>query len=183
MPRHFYGELARSVDGFAILKKFEIISNLLMTAKAESYTTLQRVGALWGIAHVGASEIGFSQLMHLEPNFVEWCIDIVSDYSNLIIRGTVFQVLGLLGRSRKGMRKLHQLRWNSAPTTSAIAVAIPKDLGTLFSNETFQLEAETLDTSIIATIPPASVQVLSPFLPSGTTSIEVEILNLIAKVR
>ena len=52
MPRHMYGELARSQIGCSVLEQHKIIHNLLLAAKNDRTPSDLKRAALWGLGHI-----------------------------------------------------------------------------------------------------------------------------------
>lgn len=145
MPRHIYGELARSLEGCEQLARRNVIFDAIQRVH-QSYDALSRsVGGatvspgtmdiranLWALAHIGSTELGLQAVLNIDPRFVEWCIDGVCRCAYFSIRGTFFHVLGLLSRTFTGSRKLMECRWDSAIIGSNSAVTIPHNPAKLF---------------------------------------------------
>lgn len=221
MPRNLYGELVRTTEGCAELSNRHIIFDLVHSARtvyeqihkpivnynsasdSQKLNTLELRSALWSLAHIGSTELGFAALTAVDPAFVEWCIQCIQCCNYYNIRGTFFYLLGLISRTMQGEKKLIQNQWSCASRVTS-AVAIPTKVNILFP----KISMTSNDTSIIApgmrrtsltlsrlnvvqtpTMPylnnisiASSVKVLTPFLQSGSISQEQEILNLILKV-
>lgn len=62
------------------------------------------------------------------------------------------------------------------------AVAIPKDISKLFSNLSVVNDFEEYESTLNLPQPTTQLKSLSPFLQTGSVSLEIEVLNLIAKV-
>lgn len=165
LPRHLYGELSRSQEGYDVLSTRNIVYDLLATARklhpanrAETHHlkanasghslgvphdwVLERDAmenrlkelrsALWSLGHIASTEIGLNGISNIDPTFVEWCIDNVTNCPHLGLRGTFFYVLGLISRTVTGARKLGKYGWESAPHGSNSAVVVPRDPSALF---------------------------------------------------
>ena len=52
MPRHMYGELARSQVGCSVLDQNKIIHQLLLSAKNDKTPSDLKRAALWGLGHI-----------------------------------------------------------------------------------------------------------------------------------
>ncbi len=228
MPRHAYGELARTSEGLAILNQRSIISDLLNvvhrrvgsdSAKAAaagvSNSSIDMRSALWSLAHIGSTELGHVAILSADPMFLEWCLENIASCPNFSLRGTFFYVVGLLSRTARGSRKLLQAQWDCAPAGCNSAVAFPRNPSVLFkplstvasavsagsaapisilctpgssslddcsssSGGTGQSYGGSYTSS--STSPPQVVKSLTPFLQPGAVSLDLEVLNLIAKV-
>lgn len=177
LPRHLYGELARTPDGCAILDSNRVIAELLFKTRSDETPSTSLRAALWALGHIGASECGYAAIMSVDPTFVEWCILGATSHANLSIRGIFFHVLGLLSRTHRGAAKLAHLRWDSSPAGSSSAVAVPRDPSVLFQQDS----ESNFDPSFLSQPMPTAFSGLVPYLPSSNSG--EEILNLIAKVR
>jgi hypothetical protein len=189
MPRHIYGELARTLEGCAHLHQRNVITDLLNvvhrrvadSARAGSTSSLDMRSALWSLGHIGATELGYGAIVTTDPMFIEWCLENISSCPNFSLRGTFFYVVGLLSRTVRGSRKLAQSQWDCAPLGGNSAVAFPRNPSVLFK----QLPASAahdMDSTAMMGNPPNAVKALTPFIVPGTVSVELEILNLIAKL-
>lgn len=231
MPRHIYGELARTPEGVAHLTRRNVILDLITKSRqlmeqltklpgnvalspagqasahmttGSTSATLELRSWLWALGHIGASELGFATILAIDPSFVEWCIEGACSYPYFNIRGTFFHLLGLISRTSKGSQRLHQQRWDCSAPSSNCAVAIPRQPKVLFrrisslqrvdSNPTMGMRKPRLSQRhanaragllpyLSQSNPPSSIRLLTPFIPSGSVSAELEVLNQIAKVR
>lgn len=209
MPRHLYGELARTPEGCSLISKARIIETQLACVHNSEEPHLQRRAALWALGHIGATELGCTAICFVDPSFLEWCVRMACEDTNYAMRGAAFQCLGLLSRSAKGSRKLNQLQWLAAPADGNSAVAVPRTPGQLFPRDVIcdesysitafsSLPARETDTlypdvaALTASVTPFSSGLFSspvqsprssmPDSPVAMSSTEQEILHLIAKV-
>lgn len=163
MPRHIYGELARTLEGCAHLSRRNIIHDLVSkshstydqltklpgtlvntpsqqslacNAASSGSATLELRSWLWSLGHIGATELGYAAIANIDPAFVEWCIDCACSCPYFNVRGTFFYVLGLLSRTTKGAQRLRQCRWDCSAPNSNCAVAIPRLPKVLFKRIT-----------------------------------------------
>ena len=184
MPRHVYGELSRTLEGCACLAErniiFELVSFIHSSRHVTSDSNHELRAALWALGHIGSSDYGFTAILNADPYFVEWCLQNVTSNLNFSLRGTFFYVLGLISRTIKGCRRLFQLNWDSAPMGGNSAVAFPKDPSVLFQPIRDLQITTTTNHSCFQNISTNAV-LLTPFNISN--DIEVEVLNLVAKVR
>lgn len=169
--------------------------------EVDSSTTDLR-SCLWSLGHIGSSELGFAAILNIDPSFVEWCIDCICNSPHLGVRGTFFYVLGLISRTSKGNQILYQNKWDSSFVNGNSAVAIPRQPQILFKVATTVSKSDSSQSVGIRkarltqnrnkgvgslpylsmSTPPSSIKLLTPFIPSGSVNMELEILNLIAKV-
>ncbi|THC90827.1 hypothetical protein EYZ11_009713 [Aspergillus tanneri] len=115
VPPHFYRELARTSEGY------EEDTEVLLKVK----------GCLWAVGNVGSMELGAP---FLEPDIVEHIVKIAESAEVLTMRGTAFFVLGLISRSRHGLRVLGELGWESAVDQkgNSLGLSLPTDFNKLF---------------------------------------------------
>ena len=184
IPRHLFGELARSNAGIALLDNERIIEQMVEIAMdEEGKSPRERRSALWVLGHIGSSDKGFERLYLVDDFNVEWLISQAIGAPNYSIRGTCFNILGLISRSRNGYAKLKSLNWDSGPLGGRAAVSIPKNLNSLFMHHSHK-EEKIKNKGPSSLVHPAEANLLNPFLPSGITptGIELEILNCIARL-
>lgn len=201
MPRHLYGELARTLEGCAHLNQKNIITDLLNTVhrrvSADSTSGNVRLNssvdmrsALWALGHIAATELGFNAINNADPMFVEWCLENICSCPNLSLRGTFFYVVGLLSRTTRGARKLSQAQWDCAAQGGNSAVAFPRNPSVLFKplgfatgySTALSLDVDFSGAAVGANTVPSVVKQLIPFPHHNSMAAEVEVLNLIAKV-
>jgi hypothetical protein len=150
---------------------------------------------LWALGHIGATDCGYNALANVDPAFVDWCVDGACLCPYFSLRGTFFHVLGLLSRSSKGAQRLHHLHWDCSAPSSNSAVALPRQPRDLFKRISLlsRTDSNSRKSKIArqsprlpflqASAPPSSVKLLTPFLSPGSTALDLEVLNLIVKVR
>lgn len=137
IPRHLYGELARSKKGAAMLSLVpeqgghSTVQRLLSVAEDEMAAPDKRRAALWALGQIGSTEHGFGAITAERPSFVRFVIAQAVGAPNYSLRGTGFFILGLLGRSRGGAFCLAQEDWDVSPQVG-VAVAVPRDVSALF---------------------------------------------------
>jgi hypothetical protein len=133
LPRHMYGELARSSAGIMILLSKRIIRDLLTTLKSAETSAKEFISSFWSIGHIASTEHGFQAIVASDPQFVPWCIEKVTEASSYSVRVCAFSVLGLLSRTETGSQQLLACHWESAPI-HFVAVAMPRDTSVLFQS-------------------------------------------------
>ena len=189
MPRHLYGDLAKTRLGCDILKRKKIVVDLIQKARVErpsskdvyavqEYLDMVR-SSLWALGHIGATDYGFALITAIDNSFIEWCIVNVSQNSNFSLRGTFFHALGLIGRSKFGSKLLSYYNWEVAPTRST-AVAIPRDTSALFKSIIMNAEVRSNESGILQE--DFGKEGLLRALATNLAP-QDEILNLISKVR
>ena len=178
-PRHLYGELARSHEGLMALAAHNVVAELIETVRGSGLasTTPAETRAAWlALGHVASTEFGFAAVTNMEPSLVSMCVHAVVSEPNFAIRGTVFQVLGLLSRCPSGSRSLAGLDWDCSSPGSAFAVAVPKNASALFSKA-----PEDFSSALIMQPAVPGFTGLQQYLPGGSDA-DLEVLSLIAKV-
>lgn len=161
LPRHMYGELARTSEGRDLLESRQIISTLLghvekyesgiamyapgspgqqdqraqsspaPLAAPESPATTDVISSLWALGHIAAVEEGFQAILDNCPRFVSTCIDLAIDAMSFSVRSCAFSVLGLISRTESGSVHLASNHWEASPI-HYVAVAMPNDPSVLF---------------------------------------------------
>ena len=63
MPRHMYGELARSQKGCEVLEQKKIIHQLLLAVKNDRTASDIKRAALWGLGHIRCDCLGAGHLL------------------------------------------------------------------------------------------------------------------------
>jgi rapamycin-insensitive companion of mTOR len=182
LPRHLYGELARTNEGAELLVRENTLQSLLTTARADGPLDelKQRKAALWALGHIGSSEAGYAAVCAQDSEFVEWCISGATTSARFGMRGTFFHILGLLSRTSQGSALLALLGWDSAQAGGNSAVALPRDPSVLFQQE--RPLDDSYDRSLISStsaLPPDLLK-LTPYLHA--TSQAQEVLNLVSKL-
>lgn len=132
LPRHIYGELARTLDGCQFLAEKSIVSDLIATVHRENISQEELSAALWSLGNIASTELGFLPILNADPEFVEWCIYNTQHNQNFSIRSTFFYVIGLLSRTARGASRLDKCDWDTSPIGSNSAVAVPRNPSTLF---------------------------------------------------
>jgi hypothetical protein len=134
MPRHLYGELARSAEGCAVLVKRNLIHNLIrLVRSSKSHSSSSELrAALWSLGHIASSEFGFNIVIGIDYYFIDFCVERVLSCSNYSMRGTYFYILGLISRSKRGCARLQKLKWYSVSHCTSAAVALPRNPSILF---------------------------------------------------
>lgn len=137
VPPHFYRELARTAEGCRLLKQSGHFNEFAWTIRdfrlnEEDHEALLKVkGCLWAVGNVGSMELGAP---FLEPEIVQRIVAIAESAGVLTMRGTAFFVLGLISRSRHGLKVLRDLGWDSAIDQGgeSLGLCLPADFGKLF---------------------------------------------------
>lgn len=135
IAHHLFGELGKSHKGCSIITEKKILNQQIEIAKNENADEFKRKGALWTLGQICSSESGCSTVLEHDSSFIDWCVSYVCSGENLGLRGTMFYILGLVSRSKRGSAKLFQLNWVSSPVGSNAAVAVPQNPSALFQHQ------------------------------------------------
>jgi len=125
LPPHFYGELASTPQGAQTLKDsghFDEFVKMLIDVDGK-VPALHRRSALWAIGQVGKSKSG---LPLFSDNLIGKIVDIAHTDSNLSLKGTCFNVIGLLASTETGTHILLKHGWAS-PNIRDTYVAVPQN--------------------------------------------------------
>eukprot|EP01114_Cavostelium_apophysatum_P016624 TRINITY_DN4775_c0_g1_i1.p1 TRINITY_DN4775_c0_g1~~TRINITY_DN4775_c0_g1_i1.p1 ORF type:complete len:1113 (-),score=304.93 TRINITY_DN4775_c0_g1_i1:63-3401(-) len=126
LPPHFYGELARTYDGCAVLEESKHIPEFIECIKDPSALPIDRRAAIWVLGHIGASKTGFHTFIE-KDNVHNLLVNIAEKSPNLSIRGTCFYALGMISKVEAGRVVLNGLGWES-PNNLNSCISVPKDI-------------------------------------------------------
>ncbi|KAJ5666944.1 Armadillo-like helical [Penicillium macrosclerotiorum] len=137
VPPHFYRELARTAEGCKLLEQSGHFNEFAWTIRdfrleeEDTEVLLKVKGCLWAVGNVGSMELGAP---FLEQDIVQRIVTIAESAGVLTMRGTAFFVLGLISRSRQGLKVLQQLGWDSAidQNGESLGLCLPADFRKLF---------------------------------------------------
>lgn len=137
VPPHFYRELARTAEGCKLLQQSGHFNEFAWTIRdfrleeEDTEVLLKVKGSLWAVGNVGSMELGAP---FLEPEIVQRIVKIAESAGVLTMRGTAFFVLGLISRSRHGLKVLRDLGWDSGidQEGESLGLCLPTDFRKLF---------------------------------------------------
>ncbi|RAL11629.1 putative cytosolic regulator Pianissimo [Aspergillus homomorphus CBS 101889] len=137
VPPHFYRELARTSEGCKLLEHSGHFNEFAWTIRdfqldeEDTEALLKVKGCLWAVGNVGSMELGAP---FLESDIVEHIVKIAESAEVLTMRGTAFFVLGLISRSRHGLKVLRDFGWDSAldHKGNSLGLSLPTDFNKLF---------------------------------------------------
>ncbi|OQD81832.1 hypothetical protein PENANT_c025G05566 [Penicillium antarcticum] len=137
VPPHFYRELARTAEGCKLLEQSGHFNEFAWTIRdfrldeEENEMLLKAKGCLWAVGNVGSMELGAP---FLDAEIVERIVEIATSAGVLTMRGTAFFVLGLISRSRHGLKVLRGLGWDSGVDQKgdSLGLCLPTDFRKLF---------------------------------------------------
>ncbi|PYI22018.1 cytosolic regulator pianissimo [Aspergillus japonicus CBS 114.51] len=137
VPPHFYRELARTAEGCKLLEHSGHFNEFAWTIRdfqldeEDTEALLKVKGCLWAVGNVGSMELGAP---FLESDIVQHIVKIAESAEVLTMRGTAFFVLGLISRSRHGLKVLRDFGWDSAldHKGNSLGLSLPTDFNKLF---------------------------------------------------
>lgn len=114
---HLYGQLTKTKQGIAYLKKFGKLENLLQILKnsecKNENVCLNVKASLWALGHISTSYEGIKVLTEVCPNIYKIITSYAKTSDVYSLRATAFNVLGLIASSQTGANILSQLNWIS----------------------------------------------------------------------
>ncbi|KND04740.1 uncharacterized protein SPPG_00443, partial [Spizellomyces punctatus DAOM BR117] len=116
-PPHFYGELARTSEGSALLRRkghfktFADLIRLKSTGPVEPASILPLKGVLWAVGNIGAMKTGLSFL--LEEDIIKHIVNIARTSPIITLKGTCYYILGLIAKTAQGVEILEDLGWET----------------------------------------------------------------------
>lgn len=137
VPPHFYRELARTAEGCKLLEQSGHFNEFAWTIRdfrlddEDNEALLKVKGSLWAVGNIGSMEFGAP---FLDADLVRLIVEIAESAQVLTMRGTAFFVLGLISRSRHGLRVLRGVGWDSAVDQEgeSLGLSLPVDFARLF---------------------------------------------------
>ncbi|VEU19439.1 DEKNAAC100389 [Brettanomyces naardenensis] len=168
MPYHFFGALAKTVEGTRLLDTTETFSSFSTTVnnyakmiqdgeEMDFYangstsdidnTVLELKSALWAVGHIGASDFGITLL---EMSGLASEIHRIAEKSvSLSLKGTCFFILGLIAQTDQGLEILDDLGWVTTKSSLGenLPIVLPRKLDGFFE----------IESSVVASkVPPES---------------------------
>lgn len=130
IPIHLLGELAKTSSGMKEIMEQNLLKYFLSKIKNPQETNCEKRAALWGIGHLGATEIGFERLITTEGNLMKMISQVATESSCLSLRGTASYTLGLFSRHRLGCEALHKIGWATLDARSHpfATIAVPNSV-------------------------------------------------------
>lgn len=155
LPQHFYGSLAKTEDGIALIGKSGDLLYFINTIKR--YTNdlntqtfengdeiLELKSAIWCVGYIGSTELGVGLLDNYE--LVEELTQIAYGASETMVRFTAFSALGLLSKTLEGCEILDETGWTCCCNVQGtpIGISLPKRLDKLlsFSEKPWSMQGE-----------------------------------------
>jgi rapamycin-insensitive companion of mTOR len=101
VPPHFYGELAKTKEGCAVLTKSGHLKEFVQIIRDYSPNKatpaeISMKAALWAVGHIGTSIFGLPLLQ--EADVIKDLVAVCEKSTTLSLRGTAFYVLGLISK-------------------------------------------------------------------------------------
>lgn len=120
LPQHFYGSLAKTEDGIALISKGGDLLSFVNTIKKYASDTdaqkpenedqaMEVKSALWCTGYIGSTKLGIGLLDNFE--IVKEIIKISYQASETTMRFTAFFALGLMSRTQEGCEILDEMGW------------------------------------------------------------------------
>lgn len=115
-PHHFYGELAKTQSGIALLQQSghfeEFVSTIreLSLLEITEFHLLKLKSCLWAVGHIGSSQLATNMLN--DSGITELIIEIFKSHPVWSVKGTAFFVLGLLSSTDEGLEILDEFEWD-----------------------------------------------------------------------
>lgn len=139
LPAHFYGELAKTEEGVALLLEkghFTLYVDLLRRHWHEhtDLTIVHHVkAALWAIGSIGATERGAPFLK--DTDVTQSIVNIAQESQIATLKGTAYLVLGLLSVTTVGVRLLAEYNWSASLTSmgSPTGICVPQKLSAVLN--------------------------------------------------
>ncbi|GAA93563.1 uncharacterized protein L969DRAFT_89176 [Mixia osmundae IAM 14324] len=183
LPVHFYGELAKTEDGCAMLEAsghFADFAQYIRDCGLEGsdLAALSKLkSVLWAVGNIAASEVGF-QLVEDEL-LIPDLIEVAERSPCLTVRGTCFFVLGLVSSTAAGAATLAEYGWETtrSPLGQPLGICLPRKLDSLLTVEAWQLRiagqgppscAQPIDKDERSVV--SSISNLSNYLMTNTAS-------------
>lgn len=144
LPQHFYGSLAKTEDGIALISRGGDLLTFINTIK--KYTSdldaqksenadqaLEVKSALWCAGYIGSTTLGIGLLDNYEV--VEEIIKVAYQASETMVRFTAFFALGLMSKTREGCEILDEMGWCCCMNVQGnpTGITYPKKLNKLLS--------------------------------------------------
>ncbi|KAJ3346906.1 hypothetical protein HDU91_006928, partial [Kappamyces sp. JEL0680] len=137
-PPHFIGSLAKTPEGCHYLEDTEELQNFLAIIKQstlfDAEEGLEKLkAALWTLAHIGSSDLGFALLHRISDcKFLSEILKIAETSKFLSIRGICIYSICLFAKSNEGRELLDDLGW-----TVRGGICVPKTTDGIFELDTW----------------------------------------------
>lgn len=108
---HFYGELAKTAEGCALLRASGHFDEFIRQIDDADAHVLFRKSALWAVAHIGSSVTGFE---FVERSGVLARIVAMAERGDILsLKGTAFFAVGLLSSCERAAAALRAVNWEA----------------------------------------------------------------------
>ncbi|KAF9452980.1 hypothetical protein P691DRAFT_720833 [Macrolepiota fuliginosa MF-IS2] len=190
MPRHFYGEMAKTDFGCQILqekghfKEFALVIRQHSLECNDMELVMKLKSILWAVGNVGATEGGLPFLE--EEEIIPVILDIAEKSPIPSVRGTCFFVLGLISSTFQGAEILEDYDWLStlSPLGTPTGVCLPADLEKFITIPTWeQFIPEKKDTRLLPPVLDHEIEILTAIQNMGNTVIANAASRSLAKIR
>ncbi|KXN88287.1 Protein ste16 [Leucoagaricus sp. SymC.cos] len=178
MPRHFYGEMAKTDFGCQILQEkghFKEFSQVIRQHSLESEDMeliMKLKSILWAVGNVGATEGGLPFLE--EEEIIPVILEIAERSPIPSVRGTCFFVLGLISSTTQGAEILEDYEWLSTLSPLGTPTGIPP---------WEQYIPEKKDTRLIPPVLDHEIEIVTAIQNMANTVIANAASRTLAKIR
>ncbi|KNC51424.1 pianissimo A [Thecamonas trahens ATCC 50062] len=128
---HFYGELAKTSRGVALLAESGHINEFLAHLASDETHIVYRKSALWALGHIAASDSGYAFLADdgagLGPgsgSLIDQVVGLAEGSDRLSLKGTAYFVLGLVSMSEAAASELALFGWEANGTKG---ICVPRE--------------------------------------------------------
>ena len=135
IPKHLYGELAKSEKGIEDLKNHKIVELMLNNLLSQETSTIQKRAALWALGNIGSNPLGL--VLIKEYNVIPKIIDITENSDCLSIRGSSIYSLGLISKTLEGKSELEKYNWICHSQEGSI-ICVPNDAKKIFNIKPYE---------------------------------------------
>ena len=110
LPPHFFGELAKTVDGCKKLEQHKVVTLLLdeLDGKRGGEEMASRA-AVMGLCQIGGCELGLELIQNKYNNVVWRIVKLILSSPSLSMRAIAFMGVGLVSRTEKGEGYLKEM--------------------------------------------------------------------------
>ncbi|TPX33890.1 hypothetical protein SmJEL517_g03313 [Synchytrium microbalum] len=133
---HFYGELAKTKEGCALLQEKRHYKEFAGFIRKHGFATylvpadlVTLKAMLWAMGKIGSSKLGLAFL--IEEDIIKVIVEMAEKCSILSLRGTAFYIIALLARTPEAVEILEKYGWEavSPPTTNILnGLCVPRDI-------------------------------------------------------
>ncbi len=145
LPPHFFGELAKTAEGVALIRSrgawTTLVEQLRAAEKSDAAIGAEQRGAIMALGQIGQSSSGFT--LFERNDALELMVRITERSPSLSLRGAGFCALGLIAFSQQGHAALEQLGWRARSGDTFVVTPSSQTFFRVALTETRILAAET----------------------------------------